>query len=94
MLFRGEESSIVNRASRVARAAIQLDGCDTEDISGALVTLCARGPRAIRPQVQQYIEGLWAALPGVPIMGQFTFGEHGAFPNGENCHGNLTRSVR
>ena len=36
---------------------------------------------------------LQAALPGIPFLGSFTFGEQGCFPGGENRHGNLMISV-
>jgi len=92
-LFSGSKASIMSRAGRVAAAATDMDGLGKDDIRGALVTFCAGCLLTVEPAAETVVHGLEAALPGVPFIGQFTYGEQGAFPGGENCHGNLMISV-
>ncbi len=48
---------------------------------------------SIQDHREEVVQGLRDALPGVPFLGAFTFGEQGCFVGGENRHGNLMISV-
>lgn len=91
-LFSGSQSSIVNRAGRVVSAAMEMEG-DSGGVAGALVTFCAGCQLAVQPELSNVVAGIEAVIPGVPFLGQFSYGEQGTFPNGENCHGNLMISA-
>ena len=93
VLMRGDEQSLLTRAGRVAEAALALDGGGLEDVVGGLVTYCAGCMLAVQDNIDAAHASLTGALPGVPFLGQFTFGEQGTFPNGESCHGNLMIST-
>ena len=92
-LFAGSRGSIISRAGRVAAAATDMDGQGKTRLLGALVTFCAGCLLTVEDEVDAVVDGLRRALPDVPFTGQFTYGEQGAFPGGENCHGNLMISV-
>lgn len=91
-LFSGSQSSIVNRAGRVVNAAMEMEGA-SGGVAGALVTFCAGCQLAVQQELSSVVEGIQAVIPGVPFLGQFSYGEQGTFPNGENCHGNLMISA-
>ena len=93
MLMRGEESSLLTRAGRVARAAMALDDGGLDDLAGGFVVYCAGCMLSVQPKMAQVHQSLTDVLPDVPFMGQFSFGEQGTFPNGEACHGNLMIST-
>ena len=93
VLLSGDRDSLVGRARRVARGAILDTGGDVKGIRGALVIFCAGCFLAIKEHVDLVWEGLTLELPDVPMLGQFTFGEQGVFPDGEVAHGNLMVTV-
>jgi hypothetical protein len=93
VLLSGDRDSLVGRARRVARGAILDTGGDMKGIRGALVIFCAGCFLAIKEHVDLVWEGLTLELPDVPMLGQFTFGEQGVFPDGEVAHGNLMVTV-
>ena len=64
-----------------------------QTVQGALVIFCAGCFLAIKDRVQEVWEGLQAELPNIPMLGQFTFGEQGVFPDGEVAHGNLMITI-
>jgi hypothetical protein len=92
-IFGGSKSSILHRAGRVAHAAAHRDGDGEQPVVGALITFCAGCLLSVRDDVSVVVDSITNELPGVPFVGQFTFGEQGAFPGGENRHGNLMISA-
>lgn len=48
---------------------------------------------AVQPRMEEVAQALRGALPGVPFLGGFTFGEQGRSVTGANLHGNLMISV-
>lgn len=93
VLMRGDEQSLLTRAGRVAEAALAMDDGGLEDLAGGLITYCAGCMLAVQDKINTAHASLTESLPGVPFLGQFTFGEQGTFPNGESCHGNLMISA-
>jgi len=93
VLMRGTVDSLIARAGRVATSAMEADRADAGAIAGALVVYCAGCMLAVQHRLDEVVESLREALPGVPFLGIFTFGEQGCFLNSGNRHGNLMISV-
>ena len=93
VFMEGTEDSLVSRAGRVAAAALDTYDANVDDIAGALVVYCAGCMLTVQARMDEVVAGLREALPGVPFLGLFTFGEQGCFVGGENRHGNLMISV-
>jgi hypothetical protein len=93
ILMTGTPDGLVERAGRVARAALRTFDASPEDVAGGLVVYCAGCMLTVESRLDEVVDGLRAALPGRPLLGGFTFGEQGCFPGGENRHGNLMISV-
>lgn len=92
-LMRGTEDSLVSRVGRVASSALGTYSATPENIGGALIIYCAGCMLSIQKHRDKVVQGLRDALPGIPFLGAFTFGEQGCFVGGENRHGNLMISV-
>ncbi len=93
VLMQGTIDSLVTRAGRVAASALEANMAEPEEIAGALVVYCAGCMLTVRDRLDEVVDSFRQALPGVPFLGTFTFGEQGCFLNGENRHGNLMISV-
>jgi hypothetical protein len=63
------------------------------EVRGAMAIYCGGCMLAVRPRMDEVVAELRAALPGVPFLGAFTFGEQGQSVAGVNLHGNLMISV-
>jgi len=92
-LMQGTRQSLVERAGRVARAAMQAGNITPDNIAGGLVIYCAGCMLTVQDQMDDVVGHLNDALDGHPFLGSFTFGEQGCFIGGENRHGNLMISV-
>jgi len=92
-LMKGTRDSLVERAGRVARAAMRTSDVAPGDVAGGLVIYCAGCMLTIQDQMDNVVDHLNGALEGSPFLGSFTFGEQGCFIGGENRHGNLMISV-
>ncbi len=93
VLMRGTVDSLITRAGRVAVSALKTSREDTDRVAGALIVYCAGCMLTVRQRLNEVVESFKTALPGVPFLGTFTFGEQGCFHTGENRHGNLMISV-
>ncbi|MEE2643991.1 MAG: FIST N-terminal domain-containing protein [Myxococcota bacterium] len=93
VLLSGEPESLVLRAGRVASCALLETGGNLSGVRAALVIFCAGCLLAIKERASEILTELKRELPDVPILGQFTFGEQGVFPDGEVAHGNLMVAV-
>ena len=93
VLLSGDPESLISRARRVAEGALLELNEDISGVKGALVIFCAGCFLAIKDRIEEVWCGLKLALPDVPLLAQFTFGEQGVFPDGEVAHGNLMISV-
>lgn len=93
VLMRGTVDSLITRAGRVATSALETNMAHADEVAGAVVVYCAGCMLSVRHRLDEVVESFRQALPGVPFLGTFTFGEQGCFLNGENRHGNLMISV-
>lgn len=93
VLMRGTPDSLVDRAARVARAALGASDAEPGDVIGGIVVYCAGCMLTVQDRMDEVVAGLQRALPARPFVGTFTFGEQGCFPSGENKHGNLMISA-
>ena len=92
-LMQGTRHSLVERAGRVARAAMRTGDIKPDDVAGGLVIYCAGCMLTVQDQMDNVVEHLNDTLERRPFLGSFTFGEQGCFIGGENRHGNLMISV-
>jgi len=93
VLMRGSRQSLISRAGRVAREAIQASDLPREAILGALVIYCAGCMLTIQDDMDQVAEEIAAELGGAPFLGVFTFGEQGCVVGQGSSHGNLMIST-
>jgi hypothetical protein len=93
VFMRGSQDSLLQRAGRVAQAAVATADASGRELSGALVVYCAGCMLAIRSDVERVVADLCGALGSRPFLGTFTFGEQGCFRRGDNRHGNLMVSA-
>lgn len=93
VLMKGTIDSLISRAGRVAVSALDTHHAKSTDVAGALVVYCAGCMLTVQDRLDEVVDSFRQALPGVPFLGTFTFGEQGCFLNGENRHGNLMISV-
>lgn len=93
VLMKGTVESLISRAGRVATSAIRTYSARPEDIAGALVVYCAGCMLEVKDRLDEVVDSFQDAVPGIPFLGKFTFGEQGCFISGENHHGNLMISV-
>ena len=93
VLMRGTVDSLITRAGRVATSAMETHMAGPEDVAGALVVYCAGCMLTVQDRLNEVVDSIREALPGIPFLGTFTYGEQGCFLNGGNRHGNLMISV-
>ncbi|MFO0586408.1 MAG: FIST N-terminal domain-containing protein [Polyangiaceae bacterium] len=93
VLMRGSPESLVTRAGRVARSAVEQSGAPEKKPLGALVIYCAGCMLTIRERMDDVVKSIDEGLSGQPFLGAFTFGEQGCLMSGKNRHGNLMISV-
>ena len=89
----GSPDQLTQRAGKVASLAVQAGGGRADAFAGALVVYCGGCMLAVRDRLEDVTAGLTEALPGVPYLGIFTFGEQGVVLDGRNRHGNLMISA-
>lgn len=93
VLMRGTVDSLITRAGRVAISAMETHRTRSEEVAGALVVYCAGCMLSVQNRLTEVVDSIREALPGVPFLGTFTYGEQGCFLCGGNRHGNLMISV-
>lgn len=86
ILMRGSRETLVSRAGRATRSAVEACACPP---AGALMIYCAGCMLTVQEYMSQVVDSVRGALPTQPFLGGFTFGEQGCLPGGENRHGNL-----
>jgi hypothetical protein len=89
----GAPSQLTQRAGKVAALAAQSGDLLPKDIAGALMVYCGGCMLAVQDRLQEVSDGVVEALPNVPFMGVYTFGEQGMVMGGRNRHGNLMISA-
>lgn len=93
VLMRGTVDSLITRAGRVATSALETHRTSADKVAGALVVYCAGCMLTVQDRLPEVVDSIREALPGVPFLGTFTYGEQGCFLGGGNRHGNLMISV-
>ncbi len=93
LMMEASLSSLVRRGGLVNRFALQQAGLTSADIVAGFVIYCAGCSLALGPQVEPMTQQLRAALPNVPFLMPFTFGEQGRLRRGRIDHGNLMLST-
>jgi len=86
-LMEGSETSLVQRAGRIAWASREQLG--SEPAAGALMVYCGGCMLAIRDRMDEVAAGVADSLGGIPFLGVFSFGEQGEMLDGDSAHGNL-----
>ncbi len=89
LLMKGTPESLLRRAGRVAKAAIDNALFPDSNIEGALMCFCTGCMLVVRDRMEQTFSDLQNVLQGKPFLCTFTLGEQGCFIGGENRHGNL-----
>ncbi len=92
-LMSGAPDQLTQRAGKVAALAAQTGNMRPDDIAGALMVYCGGCMLAVKDQLNDVTSGVCSALPDVPFLGVFTFGEQGVVLDGNNRHGNLMISA-
>lgn len=89
VLMTGSKTSLISRAGRVAKAAVERGGFAADEILGAVVVYCAGCMMTVQDRIPDVVEELNTSLGGKPFIGIFTFGEQGCLLDGHPSHGNL-----
>jgi len=92
-LMRGAPDQLTQRAGKVASLAAQSANMEPNKIAGALMVYCGGCMLAVQDRLTDVTDGVTEALPNVPYLGIFTFGEQGVVLDGRNRHGNLMISA-
>lgn len=92
-LMQGAPDQLTQRAGKVAALAAESGQLAPDRIAGALMVYCGGCMLAVQDRLSDVSDGVRAALPDVPFMGVYTFGEQGMVRGGKNRHGNLMISA-
>jgi len=92
-LMNGAPEQLTQRAGKVAALAAESGHLGPENIAGALMVYCGGCMLAVKDRLSDVSEGVKAALPNVPFLGIYTFGEQGMVMGRRNRHGNLMISA-
>ncbi|MEL6167492.1 MAG: FIST N-terminal domain-containing protein [Pseudomonadota bacterium] len=92
-LMNGSPDQLTRRAGKVAALAAQSGSFQPDELAGALMVYCGGCMLAVRDRLDDVTSGVTEALPDVPFLGIFTFGEQGVVLDGRNRHGNLMISA-
>jgi hypothetical protein len=92
-LMSGAPEQLTQRAGKVAALAAQSGQLSADTIAGSLMVYCGGCMLAVQDRLSEVSDGVCNALPDVPFMGIYTFGEQGMPTGGRNRHGNLMISA-
>ncbi len=92
-LMEGAPANLAERAGKVAALAAQSGDFEAERIAGALMVYCGGCMLAVKDRLNEVSSGVAAALPTVPFLGVYTFGEQGMVMGKRSRHGNLMISA-
>lgn len=92
-LMTGSVESLVDRAGRVTKAAVDAGDFSEDQIVGGLAIYCAGCMLTVQPKMDEVSGFIRDALNDHPFVGVFTFGEQGCFIGNDNAHGNLMISI-
>ena len=92
-LMKSTPGALLSRPSMVAESALSANGWSVDQVAGGLIIFCGGCMLAVEDSLAEIKLNLARALPGIPFLVTFTFGEQGRFLNGKNRHGNLMISA-
>ena len=92
-LMAGAPAQLTQRAGKVAALAADSGNLAPKDVAGALLVYCGGCMLAVQDRLEEVSDGVVEALPDVPFLGVYTFGEQGMVMGGRNRHGNLMISA-
>jgi hypothetical protein len=93
VLMRGTIDSLLERPALVSAAACRIGEIPSNQVSGMILVFCAGCMLTVKDRLDEVRRSLNAALPGVPFIAAFTFGEQGPAIANLNGHGNLMISA-
>lgn len=85
----GSADSLVARAGRVTKFALNAGDFAPQDVAGALMIYCGGCMLSVQERIGEVAETVGATLENAPFLGAFTFGEQGPILGTGNRHGNL-----
>jgi hypothetical protein len=86
-LMTGTIDTLIQRAGHIAE--LTRGRLPASQPSGALVIYCGGCMLSVQDRLDEVTTSLSQALPGMPFLGLFSFGEQGETVNGTSEHGNL-----
>jgi hypothetical protein len=93
VLMSGTTDSLLERPALVTEAACRVGEIDRTQVAGLILVFCAGCMLTVKDRLDEVRTSLNAALPGVPFIAAFTFGEQGPVLACDNRHGNLMISA-
>ena len=93
VLMSGTTDSLLERPALVSEAACRVGEIDRTQVAGLILVFCAGCMLTVKERLDEVRTSLNAALPGVPFIAAFTFGEQGPVLACDNRHGNLMISA-
>ena len=93
-LMQGTPEQLVDGLDPLITAALASIGASASEVRAGVLIYCAGCAGAVGPLLHEGLtRHLLARLPGVPILGMFTFGEQGNVPGLGNLHQDLSLSL-
>ena len=93
VLMSGTVDSLLERPVLVSDAACRMGEIGKAQVAGMILVFCAGCMLTVKDRLDEVRRALNAALPGVPFIAAFTFGEQGPALACSNRHGNLMISA-
>lgn len=88
-LMEGTSRRLIERAGKFASQAKADAEARRLEVRGAMVVYCGGCMLSVKSDMEQVRKGISAALPGIPFLGFFSYGEQGATLTGTSQHANL-----
>lgn len=93
VLMSGTADSLLERPLLVSDSACRMGEIEKAQVAGMILVFCAGCMLTVKERLDEVRRALNAALPGVPFIAAFTFGEQGPVLACHNRHGNLMISA-
>ncbi len=93
VLMHGTADSLLERPVLVSDAACRMGEMEKSQVAGMILVFCAGCMLTVKERLDEVRRSLNLALPDVPFIAAFTFGEQGPALACQNRHGNLMISA-
>ncbi len=93
VLMSGTVDTLLQRPVLVAHSACRVGEIAESQVAGMILVFCAGCMLTVKDRLEEIRHSLTVALPGVPFIAAFTFGEQGPPLACQNRHGNLMISA-